>query len=219
MRRRRPGHGHGGRTTFLSRAEADPIAESAPRTRFLALGRSQRTVDAAAHARCTLSTVSCRGLSAATRMTVQPRWANSSYPCRWSTVGPDQLNRQGVVDPLRAVQTGCGQTRQHAFPVRPQPSRLSSLAEVWRDGARQIDPWVRRAEPRAQLMFANQAGAQGLGADERRFHDSSLAARIAPRVRPDRDLCRNGDLCARSAHTKKPRRSGAFSYRGQSRWK
>ncbi|AAS03525.1 hypothetical protein MAP_1208 [Mycobacterium avium subsp. paratuberculosis K-10] len=46
------------------------------------------------------------------------------HPAGVTAIGVDDLGRPRRVDPLRTVQRGGRETRQHAAPARPQPCRL-----------------------------------------------------------------------------------------------
>nr|AAC46201.1 MAV278 [Mycobacterium avium] len=113
------------------------------------------------------------------------------HPAGVTAIGVDDLGRPRRVDPLRTVQRGGRETRQHAAPARPQPCRLRPHHRRQLGVASDIHVPVQRDVPAAQLVARQQPRGQGFAAQEGVRHGESVLRHtdtVARSVTPRRKL-------------------------------
>jgi hypothetical protein len=112
-------------------------------------------------------------------------------------VRPDQLDRQIIVDPFRAMEGRRRQARNNALPMRVQPCRPRPLGQRQHRISAYVDIGKHRAAAGSKFMLSNCPAGYGLTADERfveHLHESILARHLPSKLLTDRNLWMNRDL-------------------------
>ncbi len=96
---------------------------------------------------------------------VEQYFPSSQHTARRPRIAVDQLDRDVVGNPLRAVQRCRGRTRDRPSTPRPQPCRDGALLQRRLQGFRQVHIRKHRAVIGPQLVPGQPSGGQGLATD------------------------------------------------------
>src|SRR6202140_396060 len=98
----------------------------------------------------------------------------SDHTVWWMGVAPDQLHRDVVIDPLRAMERRGRQTRNRRSLFGPEPRAHGSVAQRNRPALGDINVLVDRTEVGPQLMAGQLTAAHRLTADDHVPHTDTV---------------------------------------------